>query len=78
MPRIPIHIQRANDAIIFNWQTMKFIVKSEAGVFIHFIGDDKPSHLEGEAAKALWDLEYESSHKVYPAPPEEPSKDWEM
>ncbi|MEH2145312.1 hypothetical protein [Nostoc sp.] len=66
MPRTPIHIQQPNAEVIFNWQAIKFIVKLEASVFVHFLGDDEPLHLEGEAAKAFWDNEYEQSNKIYP------------
>ncbi|MEH2261015.1 hypothetical protein [Nostoc sp.] len=78
MPRTPIHIQQPNDEIIFNWQAIKFIVKSQAGVFVHFLGEEEPLHLEGGAAKAFWDNEYELSNKIYPAVPEEELKEWEM
>ncbi|MEH2300003.1 MAG: hypothetical protein V7K88_13505 [Nostoc sp.] len=68
-----IHIQRPNDEIIINYHEIKFIQKKDAGVFIYFQGGDEPLHLEGEAAEAFWDKEYEGSHKVYPKP--EPEKE---
>lgn len=74
MPRTPIHIQQPNVEIIFNPETIKYIHKRETGVYICFLGDEEALHLEGEAAKAFWDNQYEHSNKIYPPIPE---PDWQ-
>ena len=70
MPRCFVHIQQSAREIIFNPDAIQFMEKTDKGVFVTFLYDNTPLHLEGEVAKAYWDEVYDLSNR-FPKPHED-------